>query len=168
MENRPLAAWYPDFAPFPRTHQKETMMLRLIVKRALRALLPVVVLVGGVALPLESGPAHAAIGPKLTIRCFGAKAGTQASCWTWGNSFAGNEWVHLTYYVTFLTMPKVNGQRPSKTFRRAVKTNSSGTLTRTPRVTFPTVKKHNTFKIAVTAVGALKDKGTTSLAEIGT
>lgn len=143
-------------------------MLRLILQRALRALLPAAVVAGGVALPFESGPVHAAIGPKLTIRCFGAKAGTQASCWTWGNSFAGNEWVHLTYSVTFLTMPKVNGQHPSKTFRRTVKTNVNGTLTRTPRVTFPMVKKHNTFKITVTAVGAQKDKGTTSLAEIGT
>jgi hypothetical protein len=143
-------------------------MLRITLRRALRALVPAVVVAGGVALPLESGPVHAAVGPKLTIRCFGAKAGTQASCWTWGNSFAGNEWVHLTYYVTFLTVPKVNGQHPNKTFRRTVKTNASGTLTRTPRVTFSTVKKHNTFKIAVTAVGAQKDKGTTSLAEIGT
>src|SRR5438270_9241177 len=115
-------------------------MLRYYLERVPRTLLLAVVLAGGVILPLESRSAHAALGPKLTIRCFGG-TGTQASCWTWGNSFAGNEWVHLTYYVTFLTMPKVNGQRPTRTFRRTVKTNASGTLTRTPRVTFTTVKK---------------------------
>jgi hypothetical protein len=144
------------------------MMFRCLLERVPRPLLLAVVFAGGVILPLGSESAHAALGPKLTIRCFDANTGTQASCWTWGNSFAGNEWVHLTYYVTFLTIPKVNGQRPTRTFKRTVKTNASGTLTRTPRVTFATVKKHNTFKVAVTALGAQKDKGTTSLAEIGT
>jgi hypothetical protein len=35
-------------------------------------------------------------------------------------------------------------------------------------VTFFTVKQHNTFEIFVSGVGKQKDKGTTSLAEIGT
>jgi hypothetical protein len=125
-------------------------------------------LAGGVAMPLESGSAHAAVGPTLTVKCFATKVRNQTSCWTWGNSFAGGEWVHLTYNVTFLTVPKVNGRHPTKTFKRTVKTNARGVLTRTPRVTFFTVKKHNTFEIFVVGVGAQKDKGTTSLAEIGT
>jgi hypothetical protein len=143
-------------------------MIRRFSQRALRALLPAILLGGGVAIPLELGSAHAAVGPKLTVRCFATKVRNQISCWTWGNSFAGGEWVHLTCTVTFVTMPKVNGRRPSQTFKRTVKTNGLGVFTRTPRVTFFTVKKHNTFAIAVLGVGAQKDKGTTSLADIGT
>jgi hypothetical protein len=143
-------------------------MLRRSSKRALRALLPAVILAGGVVMPLESGSAHAASGPTLAVKCFSTKVRNQVSCWTWGNSFAGGEWVHLTYNLTFLTVPKVNGRRPTKTFKRAVKTNGSGTFTRTPGVTFLTVKAHNTYKIVVTGVGARKDTGTTSLAAIGT
>jgi hypothetical protein len=124
-------------------------------------------LLGAVVMPLDLGSAHAA-GPNLTVKCLSTKVRNQISCWTWGNSFAGGEWVHLTYNVTFLTMPKVNGRHPSMAFKRTVKTNGVGVFTRTPHVTFFTVKKHNTFAIYVTGVGAQKDKGTTSLADIGT
>lgn len=143
-------------------------MFRRSSKRALRALLPAVLIAGGVALPLESGSAHAAAGPTLTVKCFSMKVRNQVACWTWGNSFAAGEWVHLAYTITFLTVPKVNGRHPTKTFQRTVKTNGYGVFTRTPKVTFLTVKAHNTFEIAVSGVGAQKDKGTTSLAEIGT
>src|SRR5579859_2002195 len=138
------------------------MMFRESCKRALRALLPVALLAGGIALPLESSAAHAA-GPRLTLRCFDMTARNHVSCWTWGNTFAGDEWVHLTYRVTFLTVPKVNGRHPSQTFKRTVKTNASGIFSRTPKISFVTSKKHNTFSVSVTALGAQKDKGTTSL-----
>jgi hypothetical protein len=142
-------------------------MLRRLINRALRTFLPAVVLSGAVAVPLELGTAHA-VGPKLTVRCFNTKVHHQVSCWTWGNSFAGGELVHITYSVTFLTMPKVNGRHPSKTFRRSVKTNGTGTFTRTPRITFLTFKGHTTYTVAVSGVGVQKDKGTTSLLTIGT
>lgn len=143
-------------------------MFRQSVHRALRAFLPAVILSSGLSLILESAPVHAASGPTLAVKCARTKVHNQLSCWTWGNSFAGGEWVHLTYNVTFLTMPKVNGRRPATYFKRSVKTNGRGTFTRTPRVTFSVVKTHSTFRIAVTALGAKQDKGTTSLAEIGT
>jgi hypothetical protein len=144
------------------------MMLRSFIKCALRTFLPAAILSGAASIPFELGSAHASVGPKLTLRCFNTKVRDQISCWTWGNSFAGSEWVHVTYNITFLTMPKVNGQRPSKTFKRTVKTNGSGTFTRTPRITFLTFKAHTTYRIAVTGVGGQKDKGITSLAAIGT
>lgn len=143
-------------------------MFRRVFRSALRMFLPAVMLTGSVAIPLGSGSARAAVGPKLTARCFLTKVPNQVSCWTWGNSFAGSESVHLTYNVTFLTMPKVNGRRPGTTFKRTVKTNGTGTFTRTPKITFLTVKKHNTYRIGVTAIGTQKDTGTTSLAAIGT
>ncbi len=142
-------------------------MLRESMKRALRALLPAVFLVGGIAIPLELRTAHAA-GPKLTLRCFNMTVRNHVSCWTWGNTFAGGEWVHLTYSVTFVTMPKVNGRHPGQTFKRTVKTNGSGIFTRTPKISFVTSNKHTTYSVAVTGVGAQKDKGTTSLLTIGT
>jgi hypothetical protein len=143
-------------------------MLRRLMRSVLRVFVPAVILTGSVAIPVGSGSAHAAVGPKLTLRCFLMKVPNQVACWTWGNSFAGSESVHLTYNVTFLTMPKVNGHRPGTTFKRTVKTNGTGTFTRTPKITFLTVRKHNTFRVGVTAVGAQKDTGTTSLAAIGT
>lgn len=142
-------------------------MLRTFMQRAVRSLLPAALLAGAVTLPLESGAAQAA-GPRLTLRCFDTKIRYQISCWTWGNSFAAGEWVHLKYDITYITMPKVNGHRPGATYKRTVKTNGIGTFTRTPRVTFMTNKTHTTYRIAVTAVGAQKDTGTTSLAAIGT
>jgi len=143
-------------------------MLRRFIKPALRVFLPAVILSGGIAIPFGSGSARASVGPKLTVRCFDTKIRNQISCWTWGNSFAGAESVHLTYNVSFLTMPKVNGRRPGATFKRTVKTNGVGTFTRTPKITFMTVRKHNTFRVGVNAVGAQQDKATTSLAAIGT
>ena len=147
---------------------KETIMLRERMNRVLRALLPAIFLAGAMAIPLESRAAHAAVGPKLTLRCFIMPTRYHVSCWTWGNSIAGAEWVHLTYRVTFLTMPKVNGRHPSQTFKRTVKTNGTGILTRTPRISFVTSRHHTTYSVAVTALGAQKDKGATSFLAIGT
>ena len=142
-------------------------MLRGIIKRARRAFLPVVLLAGFIAISSELKAAHAA-GPKLTLRCFDMNVHNHVSCWTWGNTFAGGEWVHLTYSVTFITMPKVNGRHPSQTFKRTVKTNGTGIFTRTPKISFLTSKSHNSYTVAVTGLGAQKDKGTTSLLTIGT
>ena len=143
-------------------------MFRFFSTRVLRALVPAVALAGSAGMVLDSIPAHASFRPTVTVRCLTTPIPNQVVCWTWGNGFAGGEWVHLSYNVTFLTMPKVNGRRPSKTFARSVKTNAAGTFTRTPHVTFMTVKAHSTFRIGVDAVGASKDKGSTSLAAIGT
>lgn len=142
-------------------------MLRESIHRALRAFLPAVFLTGVIAIPLESRTAQAA-GPKLTLRCFNMAPRNHVSCWTWGNTFAGGEWVHLTYSVTFLTVPKVNGRHPTQTFKRTVKTNASGIFTRTPKISFVTSQKHSTYAVFVTGLGAQKDKGTTSLVTIGT
>ena len=143
-------------------------MFHLVSMKALRALVPALALAGSAGMVLDSIPAHAATGPTLTLRCFNTKVRNQMTCWTWGNGFSGGELVHLSYNVTFLTMPKVNGRRPGKTFARTVKTTAAGTFANTPHVTFVTVKTHNTFRVGVNAVGASKDKATTSLAAIGT
>lgn len=143
-------------------------MLPKLTNCVLRTLLPAALLSVAVAIPFELGSVHAAVGPKLTLRCFNMTVRDQVSCWTWGNSFAGGESVHLTYNVTFLTMPKVNGRHPGKSFKRTVKTNGTGTLTRTPRITFLKFKAHTSYSVVVTAVGGQKDKGATSFASLGT
>lgn len=139
------------------------------VLRPARLLGAACLLAGAVAVPLSLTPAHAANGPRLTLRCFGnAKVKHQVSCWTWGNNYTGSEWVHFTYQVTFLIPSKKPlNLRPSLTFRRTVKTDDIGTLSRTPRVTFMLPATRHAFKVLVTGVGARKDTGTTSLVGMG-
>ncbi len=139
------------------------------------ATLPKAFLVPAVALVLAAGlvfPAASrtafADGPRLTVKCFGNKARYSISCWTWGNNFASGEKVVLHYTVTHLTMPKVNGKRPTQSYTRTVKTNDAGAFVGTPKITFSVVKVHSSYGVAVTGTGSLKDHGTTSLASLGT
>lgn len=124
-------------------------------------------LAAGLVFPGASRSAHAA-GPQLTLKCFGNKARYSFSCWTWGNNFAGGEQVVLHFTVTHQTMPKVQGKRPTESYARTVKTNAFGAFVGTPKITFRVVKTHSSYEVAVTGIGSLKDRGTTSLASIGT
>ncbi|HEX6510156.1 MAG TPA: hypothetical protein VF221_21205 [Chloroflexota bacterium] len=141
-------------------------MFRTLRARGLRPLLAAFLLVGVVIVPIGATSARASIGPKVSLRCEIVSTRTSVTCWIWGSSFAGGESVHLTYRVAYLTMPKVNGKHPQRVLHGNNRTDANGSFPKPAVVTFPLPKKHDTFAIYVTALGAQRDKGTTSTALI--
>jgi hypothetical protein len=117
--------------------------------------------------PLGTGAAGAAVGPKVSIKCVPAVNGKAVTCWTWGSSFVSGEQVAITYRVVYITQPRVHGKRPQRLLHAGVRTNANGSFVKPAVVTFPVSRPHNSFAVYVTAAGAQKDKGTTSLASIG-
>lgn len=124
-------------------------------------------LVLALAVPSIAAPAHAATpGPKVSLKCVTVPAKSTGTCWTWGSSFVPGETVHLTYRIVYLTVPKQKGKHPQKVYHAKAKANGSGSFA-VPALQFRVPRRHDTYAVYVTGVGAQQDKGSTSTASIG-
>jgi hypothetical protein len=99
--------------------------------------------------------------PTLRLRCE-LPNGNNVSCQLSGRGFAPHERIAITYHVTYLALPKINGSYQEKVWSRVGVTDAGGTFVR-PMLAFSVVTYHESYRFTATVEGLQGDAAVTTV-----